>query len=427
MRTLDQADFFTDAALCDDPYPFFAHLRDKGPVQFEPFHGVAIVTGHNEALAVFNDPSNSFSACNAASGPLPPLPFVPEGDDISGQIERHRGEMPCADLLVTYDRPEHPLARGLLMHLFTPRRIKENESYLRRLVDRMIDELLQRRRPTEVVSELGNPYATLVITDLLGVPEQDRETFRNRLTAVPAPIGGMETEASHAQRPLEFLHERFTAYIEERRAAPRDDVLTLLASAKYPDESLPTVLEVVRVAVNLYAAGQETTARLLATTLRVLAEQPALQKQLRSEPNRVADFIEEALRLEGPIKAIFRLTRKTTKIGDVVVKAGTTVMVAIASLNGDPSRWDRPAEISLDRPKLREHFAFGRGKHTCPGAALARVEVRVMLEQLLARTSHIAVSQAHHGQQNKRKFEYAPTYLILGLNALHLEFAAVEH
>jgi cytochrome P450 len=306
--------------------------------------------------------------------------------------------------------------------MFTPRRLKENESYLRRLADNMIDDLLARGT-AEIVSELGSPYATMVITDLLGVPEQDRETFRNRMSAIPAPIGEARPE-SYAQNPLEFLHERFTAYIEERRAAPRDDVLTHLASAKYPDGSTPSVLEVVRVAANLYAAGQETTARLLATTLRMLAERPAIQEQLRKEPVRVPDFVEEALRLEGPIKATFRLTRKTTKIGDIVVKAGTTVMIAIPSINDDPSRCERPAEVWMDRPKLREHFAFGRGKHTCPGASLARVVVRVMLERLLARTSRISVSEDHHGPQQSRRFDYAPTYLIRGLNALHLQFTA---
>ena len=421
MSSIDNVDFFTDASLCEDPYPFFEHLRSKGPVYFEPHHGVAIVTGHEEALAVYNDPTH-FSACNAASGPVPPLPFVPEGDDISAQIERHRGQMPSSDLLVTYDRPEHPPARALLMRLFTPRRFKENEVYLYRLADEMIDGLLARGE-AEVVTELGNPYATLVITDLLGVPEEDRETFRGRLGAVPAPIGEARPE-SFAQHPLEFLHERFTAYIEERRAAPRGDVLTHLAIATYPDGSTPSVLEVVRVAANLYAAGQETTARMLATALRILAEQPDLQDRLRDEPGRIPDFIEEALRLEGPIKANFRLTRKTTKIGDVTVKAGTTVMIAIPSVNRDPCRHERPQEIWMDRPKLLQHFAFGRGAHTCPGAPLARVEVRAMLERLLARTSQIAISEAHHGPQHSRRFDYAPTYLIRGLNALHLEFTA---
>jgi len=308
------------------------------------------------------------------------------------------------------------------MALFSPRRLRENEEYLYRLCDRMTDELLTRGT-VEVVSELGNPYATMVITDLLGVPEEDREAFRNRLVAVPAPIGEVQPE-SYAQRPLEFLHESFTRYIEERRAEPRSDVLTRLATAKYPDGSTPSVLEVVRVAVNLYAAGQETTARLLATVLRILAEQPDTQSRLRGEPGRIADFIEEALRLEGPIKANFRLTRKTTKIGDVTVKAGTTVMIAIPTVNRDPSRYENPDEIVMDRPKLREHFAFGRADHACPGAPLARVEVRVMLERLLARTSSIVISETYHGPQHNRRLEYAPTYLIRGLNALHLEFTA---
>ncbi len=416
------ADFFTDVSLCSDPYPFFESIRDKGPVYIEPHHGVAIVTGLSEAIAVCNDPTESFSACVAASGPLPPLPFAPEGDDISGQIERHRGQMPSADLLVTYDRPEHPQARGLLMHLFTPRRLRENETYLYRLADQLIDQILTRG-VIEVVSELGSPFATLVITDLLGIPEEDRETYRHRLTSVVGPIGDAGPDA-YAEHPLEFLHESFTRYIEQRRAVPRDDVLTQLAGASYPDGSTPSVLEVVRVAVNLYAAGQETTARLLATALRILAEQPAIQQQLREHPHEIPNFVEEVLRLEGPVKGTFRLTRKTTKIGDVVVKAGTTVMIALASVNRDPRLYDSPDTVDMNRPKLREHLAFGRGKHTCPGASLARVEVRAMLERLLARTRHIGLSLAHHGAAGGRRFEYAPTYILRGLNTLHLEIMA---
>ena len=416
----EKADFFSDATLCDNPYPYFEQLREDGPVSIEPHHGVAMVANFDAALKVFNDASN-FSACNAASGPLPPLAFVPEGDDISEQIAQHRGEMPCADLLVTYDQPEHPPARSLLMRLFTPSRLAENEAYLRGLAERLIGEILVRGE-AEVVSELGNPFAALVIADLLGIPEEERENYRDKLTAIPAPIGEASEEA-FAQHPLAFLHESFTRFIEDRRAAPRGDVLTQLATTTYPDGSTPSVIEVVRVAVNLFAAGQETTARLLATALRILAEQPRLQAELREKPELIANFIEEVLRLEGPIKGPFRLTRRTTKIGDVEIKAGTTVMIALPSINRDPARYDRPDEIVMDRPKLREHLAFGRGVHTCPGAALARVEVRVMLERLLARTSNITLSQQHHGTENDRRYDYAATYLIRGLDALYLEFA----
>jgi cytochrome P450 len=419
MNAFDTADFFTDPVLCEDPYPFFERLRSRGPVTFEPHHGVAMVAGYNEALSVYNDASN-FSACVAVSGPIPPISFSPVGDDISEQIRRHRHELPSSDLLVTYDRPEHPPARSLLMRLFTPRRLAENEAYLRSLAERLIDGVLEATT-AEVVSELGNPFATLVIADLLGIPEEDREIYRNKLTAVPAPVGDASAE-SFAQHPLAFLHESFTRYIEERRAKPTGDVLSDLATARYPDESTPSVLEVVRVATNLFAAGQETTARLLATALRILAERPALQSQLRAQPGLIPNFIEEVLRLEGPIKNTFRLTSKTTKIGDTPVKAGTTVMVAIPSINRDPSRYEKPDDIVLDRPKIREHLAFGRGVHTCPGASLARVEVRVMLEQLLARTSKISLSESHHGTEGARRYNYAATYLIRGLNALHLNF-----
>jgi cytochrome P450 len=414
-------DFFTDAKLCENPYPFFDELRGKGPVSFEPHHGVAMVARYAEAVSVYND-GNNFSACNAVGGPLPPMPFTPEGDDISEQIRRHRGELPSSDLLVTYDQPEHQLAKSLLMRLFTPRRLAANEAYLRGLAEKLIDQILLTGS-AEVVSELGVPFATLVIADLLGIPEQDREIYRDRLTAVPAPIGEA-SEESFAQHPLAFLHESFSRYIEERRATPVADVLTDLATAQYPDGSTPSVIEVVRVATNLFAAGQETTARLLATALRFLAERPALQRQLRAQPELIVNFIEEVLRLEGPVKSTFRLTRKTARIGDTQIKAGTTVMTAIAAINRDPERYPHPEEIVLDRPKIREHLAFGRGVHTCPGAALARVEVRVMLERLLARTSTITLSGTHHGPEGARRFEYAATYLLRGLNALHLQFAS---
>lgn len=415
----EKPDFFTDADLCADPYPFFEALREEGPVTVEPFHNVAIMTAYETAMSVFNDPSN-FSACVGASGPLPPLAFMPEGDDIGDQIARHRPEMHCSDLINTYDRPEHPRARGLMMRLFTPRRLLENEAYLRRTAERLIDDVIAKRS-VEVVAGLGNPFATLVIADLLGIPEDEREIYRDRLTATPAPIGGEASDQTYQQRPLEFLHERFTQFIENRRATPIGDVLSELATATYNDGTIPSVIEVVRVAVNLFAAGQETTARLLASALRILAERQDLQMALRAKPDQIGAFVEEVLRLDGPIKGTFRLTSRTTRIADVELKAGTIVMVAIPTINRDPGRYDRPDEIVLDRPKIREHLAFGRGVHTCPGAPLARVEVRVMLERLLARTSAIGLSADHHGAEGRRRFDYAPTYLIRGLDTLHLE------
>src|SRR5213076_1355497 len=177
---------------------------------------------------------------------------------------------------------------------------------------------------------------------------------------------------------------------------PRADVLTQLALAQYPDGSTPDVAAVVRTATFLFAAGQETTARLLATAIRYLAEHPELQDELREHRERIPDFIEEALRIESPVKADFRLARRATTVAGVDIAAGTPVMLLNGAANRDPQRFECPHEFRIDRPNAQAHIAFGRGAHSCPGAPLARAEGRVSLERILDRMHDIRLSDAHH-------------------------------
>jgi cytochrome P450 len=274
------------------------------------------------------------------------------------------------------------------------------------------------------VSEYAQPFAMLVIADLLGVPESDHETFREMLLArgQDGAVGSTDRELAHS--PLEYLYARFTEYVEDRRSSPRGDVLTGLALATFPDGSTPEVIDVVRIAANLFAAGQETTVRLLASALQMLAERPELQQLLRSERERIPGFVEEMLRFESPIKGDFRLTRVPATIGGVDIPAGTTVMVLNGAANRDPRRFERPDEFVVDRADARAHIAFGHGVHTCPGAPLARAEARVSLERLLDRTTDIRISETHHGPPGARRYRYAPTYILRGLTRLHLELDA---
>jgi cytochrome P450 len=225
-----------------------------------------------------------------------------------------------------------------------------------------------------------------------------------------------------AHKPLEFLYRRFTEYVEDRRREPRDDVLTGLALATFPDGSTPEVIDVVRVAVNLFAAGQETTVRLLGTALLVLAERPDLQQLLRAQRDHVTNFVEEALRYESPVKGDFRLSRVAAPIGDTTIPAGTTVMVLNGAANRDPRRFERPDEFMVDRVNARQHLSFGHGIHTCPGAPLARAEARISIERLLDRMHDITISEEHHGPADARRFRYVPTYILRGLARLHLDF-----
>ncbi len=148
----------------------------------------------------------------------------------------------------------------------------------------------------------------LVIADLLGVPESDHDDFSGELLTETGTIGSSEGDAMH-HSPLEYLYGKFTEYITERRENPRDDVLTGLASAAFPDGSTPPVIDAVRVAANLFAAGQETTVRLLSTAVMLIAEDPELQAKLRADRDLIPNFVEEALRFESPVRGDFRLSK----------------------------------------------------------------------------------------------------------------------
>src|SRR5437016_5282672 len=234
MIEFENVNFFRDLAIQDDPYPYYDWLRNQSALFPEPRYGVYMVTGYDEAIAVYHDPT-TFSSCNTVSGPFVKLPVPLEGDDISGIIEQYRDELPFSDQLPSFDPPKHTAHRALLMRLITPKRLKENEDFMWRLADRQIGEF-RAKRECEFISEYASPFTLLVIADLEGVPESDFGAFRSRLGSLP---GG---EMSH--KPLEFLYDQFATYIEDRRRHPRTDIMTGLATATFPDGSTPEVKDV---------------------------------------------------------------------------------------------------------------------------------------------------------------------------------------
>src|SRR5262249_40652004 len=154
------------------------------------------------------------------------------------------------------------------------------------------------------------PYTLMVIADLLGVPDEDRDAFLQHLTT-------KVTEARLEHKPLEYLYAQFTRYIVDRRASPRHDVMTEMAQATFPDGSLPPVEDVMRIAANLFSAGSETTARLIGMSIRTLADHPEFQQRLREDHDLINPFIEEMLRTEAPLKGSFKLAKVRTTVGRV--------------------------------------------------------------------------------------------------------------
>ncbi|SCX24026.1 cytochrome P450 [Mycolicibacterium fluoranthenivorans] len=418
-NVLEDIDFFQDPRLIADPYPLLESMRSSNPVLREPTHGVLVVTGYDEVHTVVNDPG-AFSSCNSTTGPVPGFPVPLDGLDgaaVGALIDAHRDELPFSDQLPSMDPPTHTAHRSLLARLITPKRLKENEEYIWRLADQVLEPYVAGGGG-EFISKVGNPVALLVIADLLGVPHEDRPELAERLTG-DVSLGSTE-DGVMAHAPLEFLYERFSDYIEERRREPRGDVLTEMAHATFPDGSTPQVIDVVRMAANLFSAGQETTVRLLSSALKILAENTTLQVQLRRTPERIPDFIEETLRFESPIRGDFRLARATKTVGDVEIAAGTTVMVHYGAANRDPRQFENPDAFDLDRHNARRHLAFGRGVHSCIGAPLARAEAKAVVARILLNTSAIDIDTNRHGEVDSRRFDYVPTYILRGLTDLHL-------
>jgi cytochrome P450 len=414
LTDFSTVNFFKDPAVIDNPYPYYEWLRERGPVWQEPKYGVYMVTGFDEALGVYKDTDN-FSSCNTVAGPFTKWPVPLEGDDISAIIEEYRDALPFSDQLPSFDPPRHTAHRALLMRLLTPKRLSENEDFMWRLADRQLDEIIGKGE-CEFISEYAGPFTLLVIADLEGVPESDFGTFRKHL-------GGLMGKGPMSHKPLEFLYDQFTEYVAERRESPRDDIMTAMAAATFPDGSTPAVNDVALIAANLFAGGQETTVRLLSFALRMLGDNPDLQQRVRSQRDLIPNFIDETLRLESPLRGQFRLARRRAPVGEVEVPPGASVLLLPGAANRDPRMFPNPYEFDLERPNARRHLAFGHGAHLCAGASLARAEGRVTLNRLFDRTSDVAISEAAHGPAGNRRYEYLPTYMFRGLMDLHVELA----
>ena len=252
-------------------------------MQREPHHDVVMVTGYEEAIAVFHDTA-TFSSCNSVTGPFPGFPVPLDGDDVSELIEQHRDELPMSDQLPTLDPPMHTAHRALLMRLITPKRLSENEEFMWRLADRQIDEFLANGE-CEFISEFASPFAMLVIADLLGVPEEDHEMFRDRARgrSARAARSAAPTTSDAAQPAGVPLRSGSREYIEDRRREP-----ARRRAHRPGHRDVPRRLDCPRSSTS--CASPRTCSRparrrrcaCSANALQLLGERPELQELLRA-------------------------------------------------------------------------------------------------------------------------------------------------
>ena len=355
-----------DPEVIADPYPVYRQLRDHAPVYWSPQASTWVLSRYDDVTAALIDPATYSSA----SGIFP----TPPGVDMTQMF---------LPMLIMSDPPRHTQLRHLVSKAFTPRRIAGLETHIQTLVDDLLDQAPDTGS-WDFVSGFAGPLPATVIADMLGVPREDRQQFRTWSTTLiqSNPIRG---EFGPGLDAAAALYEYFSAFLAERRAHPRDDLMTALVQAEVDGEHLSEE-ELLGFCLLLLVAGHETTTNLLSNSAVVLAQHPESRRQMADRPDLVPAAVEELLRYDSPVQGLARTLTHPVDLHEQRLKAGDTVLLLFGSANRDDHAFPAADRFDAHRHPERQ-VAFGRGIHFCLGAALARMETRVALGALLAHPS----------------------------------------
>lgn len=347
----------------EDPYPFYARLRDEAAaVQVDPF-GFWMVTRYDDVVDVLKRTDEFSSTGNQRT----------TGGDLFGGM--------TPPTIISSDNQNHDRLRSILHKRFTPRRV----AVLLARVEKLTQGLLARireEREFDLVNDLTIPLPVIVIAEMLGIEAERFEDFKLWSDTLVRLMNGAKGEEEQA---LRVVMGEFAQYLlgmaDHRRRNPGQDLIGALVEAeKQPDRiSSP---EVLGYCVLLLAAGNETTTNLIGGLTLALLQNPDQLSLLRSRPELLENAVEEGLRYCSPVQGLFRKTTCDARIGAVTIPKGSEVMVCYASANRDLGRFDEPDRFDITR-NCKGHVAFGLGLHFCLGANLARREVRVAIERLL--------------------------------------------
>jgi cytochrome P450 len=292
--------------------------------------------------------------------------------------------------MLRLDPPEHTRLRSLVQPTFTPRAVDALRPRIEALVEELLDEL-HGRSQIELMADLATPLPLIVIAELLGIPSEDRAQFKAWSRAVAASLGSVEVE--HIRRATiagQALRGYFEKIAEQRRRRPSQDLLSELLQAEDSGDRL-SPNDLFATLTLLLVAGNETTTNLIGNGVLALLRQPEQLAALRADPSLMGSAVEEMLRYDSPVQATSRIALEDLQLGGRALRRGEQLMVVIGSANRDPERFPDPDRFDIARGE-RGHLSFGLGRHTCLGAALARLEARVALAGLLRRFAHLELA-----------------------------------
>jgi len=354
-----------------DPYPMYAALREHDPVHHVTDGDYWVLSRYEQIFDAVRDPS----VFSSAQG----LTFTYDDMAMVGLAE--------AAPLVMLDPPDHTAFRRLVARAFTPRAVASIENEVRAFVAARLDAL-PAHDEVDIVAELFKPLPSMVVGHFLGVPEADRAAFDRWTEAIVA--ANAAGDVLHAHGAVTELFAYFSDLIDRRRRDPGADTVSMLVTAA-AETGTPELLRILGFAFTMVAGGNDTVTGLLGGAAELLAVHPDERATLVAHRELTGDAVEELLRLTSPVQGLARTTTRDVQILDTIVPAGRKVMMLYGSANRDPRQFGPDADDFAVGRRPRQILSFSYGAHHCLGAALARLQGRVVLEELLARFPHFGV------------------------------------
>lgn len=380
-----------DVDIRQNPYPTYRRLREEAPLYYNPQHDFFAVSRFDDVERGLVDRETYISSRGAIL-----------------ELIRANMEMPSG-VIIFEDPPVHTIHRGLLSRVFTPRKMNALEQQVRDYCAAALDPLVDKGG-FDFVRDLGAQMPMRVIGMLLGVPESDQESVRDTADAQLRTKPG---------QPMKFTSEKFARgehfgeYVDWRAEHPSDDLMTELLLVEFTDENGKvrrlTREEVLTYVTVVAGAGNETTTRLIGWTGKLLSDHPDQRRALVADPSLIPNAIEEILRYESPAPHVARYVSRDVELYDRKVAEGSVMMLLMGSGNRDDRRFADGDAFDIHR-KIDHHLAFGYGIHFCLGAALARLEGRVALEEVLKRFPD--------WQVDEERAVIAPTSTVRGFETL---------
>lgn len=364
----------------EDPYPIYARARREEPVFFSQKLNAWVVTRYSDLTAVLRDNVHFSSVGSLESQP----DLAPEALAIlrTGYVEFLS--------LVQSDPPDHTRIRTVFNKAFAAPRIAALESYIRQVANELIDSFIAEGE-ADLVDRFAFPLPVAVIFRMLGVPRSDLAQVKgwsNDRQILLAGTASTEQLVASA-RGFIALQRYFQEHLERRAQKPQDDLLSLLVPIEIGGRAPLSMQEAVSNAIDLLAAGHETTTDLIGNGLSLLMAHPAQMEELRVDPSLISPALEEILRTDAPVRGLFRRVTSSTLLGGVKVPAGARLFLLYGSGNRDEAQFPKGDSFDIHRVHAAQHLSFGKGLHFCVGSTLAKLEGRVAFELLLKRLPNL--------------------------------------